>query len=117
MLRSQDELDRFEFIAVKIEKAVNCGDGARDSIMHSGVIRRRWLLPEGWNCVSPQMSFALQPYCCSELETAVMPPEMPLHVMSCLHLEVSTAERACPSVVTIPLRSRTVKNDPVRPHS
>ena len=87
-------------------KAVSLKLRVTNSILEPGVIRMRWLLPEGWSCESPEMSFGVRPYCLAELKTSVTPPDQPLPSMSYLHLEVFSAERACPSVITIPLRCR-----------
>ena len=91
--------------------------GVKDPIMEPGHVRMRWLLPEGWSCASPEMRIGIRSFCHAELETTVTPPETPLQAMSYLHLEVTPAERGCPAVVTIPVRSRTAVSFPLPENS
>ena len=93
-------------------KPVKLKIGIRDGILEPGVVRMRWLLPEGWTCAAPELSFGARIYYRIELETTVTPPETTLPAMSYLHLKVTTAERGCPSVITVPVRSRTAVSFP-----
>lgn len=91
--------------------------GVKDPILEPGLVRMRWLLPEGWSCADREMRIGIRAFCHAELETTVTPPETPLPAMSYLHLEVTPAERGCPTVVTIPVRSRTAVSFPLPENS
>ena len=93
-------------------KPVRLKLGIRDAILEPGVVRMRWMLPEGWTCAAPEMRFGARRYYRSELETTVTPPVSSLPAMSYLHLEVTTAERGCPSVITVPVRCKTAVSFP-----
>ena len=87
-------------------KPIRLKFGIRDTIMQPRVVWMRWLLPENWTSASPEMSFGTDGFERSELETTVTPPEASLPPMSYLHLEVTTVNRRCPIVITIPIRNK-----------
>jgi len=78
----------------------------QDMLLQPSMVWMRWLLPENWTSASPEMSFGTDGIDRSELETTVTPPETSLPAMSYLYLEVTTVNRRCPIVITIPVRNK-----------
>ena len=79
----------------------------RDSITPTGVVKMRWLLPENWHASVTELRLGTRNFCRTGVDVEIVPPaDATLPAMQYLHLEVTTDDRAYPTVVTVPFRNR-----------
>ena len=85
----------------------------RNPITSTGVLKLRWMLPENWTASPPEMRLGIRNFCETAIECEVTPPEgAQLPATSYLYLEIRADDRACPIVVTVPLRNKQSFNFP-----
>ena len=115
----------FDLLFTALEAEFPCGPYAeagkpcrikfkvRNPITSTGVLKLRWMLPENWTASPPEMRLGIRNFCETAIECEVTPPEgAQLPATSYLYLEIRADDRACPIVVTVPLRNKQSFNFP-----